>query len=175
MADEQKGISAKIIAPKELILQELILLYIERPRKPSREAWNILSPDQISKFGKPLRPSQFVEDAAQGDEEVDIGRGGQWRHLRAQVGHPTENVCITAQLIQRIQPRVVGAQIAQEIAGRSTVVAGCVGMERSAEGVDCLIEDGRQNMRRRQWTMSHSIHAEVTGRGRICCATARVY
>jgi hypothetical protein len=59
VADEQKGISAKIIAPKELILQELILLCIERPREPSREAWNILSPDQISKFRKPLRPSQF--------------------------------------------------------------------------------------------------------------------
>jgi hypothetical protein len=48
VADEQKGISAKIIAPKELILQELILLCIEWPREPSREAWNILSPDTVT-------------------------------------------------------------------------------------------------------------------------------
>jgi hypothetical protein len=78
-------------------------------------------------------------------------------------------------LIQRIQPGVVGAQIAQEIAGRSTVVARCIGMERSAEGVDCLIEDGRQNMLQRQRTVSQSVHDEITGSGRICCATARVY
>jgi hypothetical protein len=83
VANEQKGISAKIIATKELVLQELVLPWIERPREPSREAWNILSSDQIGQFRKPLRPSQFVEDAAQGDEEVDIGRCGQWRLLQA--------------------------------------------------------------------------------------------
>jgi hypothetical protein len=48
-------------------------------------------------------------------------------------------------------------------------------MECSAEGVDSMLEDGRENMLQRQRTMSHSIHNEVTGRGRICCATARVY
>jgi hypothetical protein len=41
VADEQKGISAEIIAAKKLILQELILLWIERPRESSRETWNI--------------------------------------------------------------------------------------------------------------------------------------
>lgn len=89
--------------------------------------------------------------------------------------HPTENVGITPQLIQGIQPGVFGLAIAQEIAGRSTIVARCVGMERSTDGVDCLIEDGRQDVLQRQRTVSHSIHDEVTGRGRICCATARVY
>jgi hypothetical protein len=59
-------------------------------------------------------------------------------------------VCITAQLIQRMQPGVLGPEKAQEIAGRSTVVAGCVGMESSTERVNCLIEDGRQSMPKRK-------------------------
>jgi len=104
-----------------------------------------------------------------------LGCGGQWRRLGAQVRHPTENVCITALLIQRVQLGIFGLQKAQKIAGRSTVMPGRVGMERSAQGVDGLIEDGRQNVWQRQGTVSHSIHDEVTGRGRICCATARVY
>jgi hypothetical protein len=47
-----------------LVLQELILLCIERAWESSREAWDILSSDQISKFRKLLCPSQFVEDTA---------------------------------------------------------------------------------------------------------------
>jgi hypothetical protein len=91
------------------------------------------------------------------------------------VRHPAENVCITPQLVEGIQPGVFGPEKAQEIAGRSTVMAGCVGMEGSAERVNCLIEDGRQRMPKRKWTMPDSIHDEITGRGRMCCATARVY
>jgi hypothetical protein len=60
--------------------------------------------------------------------------------------HPTENVGITPQLTERIQLWVFGTQIPQKIAGRSTVMAGCVGMECSAEGVDGLIEHGCQDM-----------------------------
>jgi hypothetical protein len=61
VANQQEGISAKIIAPKELILQQLILLCIERPWEPSRGARDILRPNQISKFRKPLGPGQFMD------------------------------------------------------------------------------------------------------------------
>jgi hypothetical protein len=111
VADEQKGISAEIIAANKLILQELILLWIERPRESSRETWNIRPPDQIGQYRKPLGPSQFVEDAAQSDEEVDVRGCRKWRRLRAEMRHPTEDVRIAPQLIERIHFGVVGAEI----------------------------------------------------------------
>ena len=73
VANQQKGVAAQIVAAEQLLLQELILLCSKRPGKPLREARNVLAADQMSEFRKLFRPGQFIEDAAQMDEQVDIG------------------------------------------------------------------------------------------------------
>src|SRR6266568_7842481 len=73
VANQQKGVAAQIVTADQLFLQELILLCSKRPRKPSREARNVLAADQMCELRKRFRPGQFIEDAAQGDEQVDIG------------------------------------------------------------------------------------------------------
>ena len=98
-------ISRKTLPPRslrleELLLQELILLCGERAWKSLREARNVLAADQMGEFRKLFGPSQFVEDGAQSDEQVDIGCGRERRRLRAQAGHPAEDVGITAQLVE---------------------------------------------------------------------------
>ena len=105
VANQQKGIAAQIIAAEELLLQELILLCGERAWKSLREARNVLAADQMGEFRKLFRPSQFVEDAAQSDEPVDIGCGRQRRRLRVQARHPAEDVWLAAQLVQATAPR----------------------------------------------------------------------
>jgi len=52
-------------------------------------------------------------------------------------------VGLAAQLVQAVQLRVSGAEIAQEVASRATVVTRRVGTERGAEGT------GRAVFRRR--------------------------
>lgn len=73
VANQQKGVAAQIVTADQLFLQELILLCSKRPRKPSREARNVLAADQMRELRKRFGPGQFIEDAAQGDEQVDIG------------------------------------------------------------------------------------------------------
>ena len=53
---------------------------------------------------------------------IDIGRGRERRHLRAQAGHPAEDVGFTAQLVEALHLRMISAEIAQEVAGRPAVV-----------------------------------------------------
>ena len=106
-------------------------------------------------------------------EQVDIGGGDEGRRLRAQAGHPAEEVGLTAQLIEGVHRRVSGAEIAQEVAHGPAVVANGVRAERRAEGIDRAVEDGGQRMLERR--ASGAVHEESLGRGRTCCATARVY
>ena len=76
-------------------------------------------------------------------------------------------------MVQVLHPRMISAEIAQEIAGGSTVVASRVETECHAERIDRAIEDRSKRMLERR--ASRAIHEEVTGRGRMCCATARAY
>jgi hypothetical protein len=107
---------------------------------------NRLAADHMSEFRKLFCPSQLVADAAQSDEQVDIGCGHERRHLRLQAGHPAEDVGFTAQLVQALHLRMISAEIAQEIVGGPTVVASRVGTECYAEGIDRAIEDRSQRM-----------------------------
>jgi hypothetical protein len=172
VANQQKSVAAQIVAPEELLLQELILLCSERTRESLRETRNVLAADQMSEVGKLFRPSQFIEDAAQMEEQVDTGCRRQRRRLRAEAGHPAEDVWLTAQLLEGVHLGMIGAQIVQEVAGGPTVVTSSVGMERSAEGIDSLVEDRGQPMLERR---ASRVHDEVTGSGRMCWATARAY
>jgi len=67
-----------------------------------------------------------------------------------------------------------GAEIAQEVVGSPAVMTSCLGTECSAEGIDSAVKDRDQMMLERK-ASSRAVHEEVTGRGRMCCATARAY
>jgi len=65
------------------LLEELILLGRERAWKPLRWPRNVLAANQTSECSKLFGPSQFVEEGAQSDEPVDVGRasGSQTRRI----------------------------------------------------------------------------------------------
>jgi len=173
VADQQKGVTPQIVALDELLLQELILLGGEGAWESLREVGDIFATDQVGELRKLLGPSQFGEDGAQGDEQVDIGGGHERRRLGAQTGHPAEEVGLPAQLVQGVHRGVSGAEIAQEVADGAAVVTSGVGAERRAEGIDRAVEDRSQRMMERQ--ASRAVHEESLGTGRRCWATAWAY
>ena len=64
VTNQQKSIGAQIVASKELLLQELVLLWGERTREPMWQTRNILGMDQMGEFGILFHPGQFGKDAA---------------------------------------------------------------------------------------------------------------
>jgi len=176
VANQQKGIATKIVAAEEFLLQELVLLCREWARKSLREAREVLAADQMGKIRKLFHPRQFLADAAQSEEQVAIGCGHKRRYLRTQAGHPTEDVGITTQLVQALHLRMIGAEIAQEVASRSAVTTSRVGTERNSEGINRAVEERSQSPRMLERRTSRAVHEEEAfGRGRMCCATARAY
>src|ERR1035437_5007120 len=133
MANQQKGISAEIVAAHELLLKKLILLCGERPWKSLRGAWDVFAPDQMRELRLLCVPCQIAADGAQGNEPVNVGRGDQGRRLRAQSRHPSEDVRIAAQLLEMRDPGVIGSEIRKEVAHRTAVIPRRLGVERSAE------------------------------------------
>ena len=87
--------------------------------------------------------------------------------------HPPEDVGVAAKLRERAYLGVCGAEIAQEVADGSPVVASGFGMERSCERGDGAVEGIRQRMLKRRSPCA--IHERFPGRGRMCWATARAY
>jgi len=146
VADQQKGITPQIVAVDELLLQELILLSGERAWEPLRGVGNVLATDQVCEERKLLGPSQFGEDGAQGNEQVDIVGRRERRRVGAQAGHPVEEVGLSAQLVQGVHLRVMSAEIAEEVADGPAVVTNGVGAERRAEGINRAVEDWSQRM-----------------------------
>jgi len=112
VANQQKDIATEIVATKEFLLQELVLLGWEWAWTSLWATRNILAADEMSEFGKLFAPRQFIQDGTQSDEPAHIRCGYQRRHLRAQTGHPAEDVGLTAQLVEAIDPGVMGAEIA---------------------------------------------------------------
>jgi len=74
VAHQQEDIATQIVAAKEFLLQELILLGREWPWKSLRGTRNVFAAEEMSEFRKLFGPSQFVQDGAQSDEADDIGR-----------------------------------------------------------------------------------------------------
>jgi hypothetical protein len=141
VANQQKGIATQVVAAEEFLLQEFILFCRERTWKSVWEARNILAADQMGEFRKLFGPRQLVEDATQSDKPVDTGCSRERGCLRTQARHPAENVGFTAQLVQALHLRMISAEIAQEIAGGTTVVTSRVGTECRAERIDRTVED----------------------------------
>jgi len=73
VTNQQKSVTAQIVAAEKFLLEEFILLCGERAWQPSGTMRNVLAADQMSKFRQLLGPSQFMEDVAQMDERVDTG------------------------------------------------------------------------------------------------------
>src|SRR6266516_1574921 len=110
-------INRKTLPPRSLrrrnsCWQELVLLGCEWAWTSLWATRNILAADEMSEFGKLFAPRQFIQDGTQSDEPAHIRCGYQRRHLRAQTGHPAEDVGLTAQLVEAIDPGVMGAEIA---------------------------------------------------------------
>jgi hypothetical protein len=95
VAEQQKYVSAEIVAAQKLLLQGLILFCGERPWKSLRCARDVFATNEASKFKTLVRPCQFVEDASESDKPADTGHGRQWRLLRTHAGHPAQDVGIT--------------------------------------------------------------------------------
>src|SRR5579863_3893161 len=102
MADQQKDVALPIITADELLLQKLILLSGERACQSLRTVRDVFATDEASKLGKVFGTGQFCEQGAQSDEPQAIGGGGERRHLRAQMGHPAEQVGLAAQLLESV-------------------------------------------------------------------------
>ena len=119
----------------------------ERAWEPLRGVRNVLATDQVGEERKLLGPSQFGEDGAQGDEQVDIVGRRERRRQGPQVGHPAEEMGLTAQWVQGVHLGVMGAEIAQEVADGAAVVTRSAEAERRSEGIDRAIEERSQGMR----------------------------
>jgi len=123
VAEQQKDISAQIIAAQELLLEELILFGDERPWQSVRRARDILAQQQVRECRQMVGPRQFIEDSAQREEAADAGCRGQGWNMRPHMGHPSEDMRIAAQLRQMANLRVLGAEIDQEVAQHDVVLA----------------------------------------------------
>jgi hypothetical protein len=64
VANQQEDIRAQVVTAEKLPLQQLILFSGKRTRKSVWKARDVLAPDQVSEFGKLVRPRQFVEGPA---------------------------------------------------------------------------------------------------------------
>ena len=173
VANQQKGVAAQIVTAEEFLPQELILLCGERTREPLRQAWDILASDQMREIRELFVPSQFGKDAPQRNQQIDVRRCPERWSLCAEPGHPAEHVRTAAQLLKRDDVGVISTEVAQKIAGRSAVMAGGFGIERSGKRLDGSVEHRDEAMLQRR--TPRQFHDEAAGTGRMCCATARVY
>ena len=131
--------------------------------------WN-----RSGEFGKLCGPGQFLQNAAQEEEAIDIGDGRQGRRLRAQVSHPAEDVRIAAQLLQRMHLGMFGAEIRSGSCGR------CRGSDEPSPEVSAAVSDSTARSNEGPsgcWSggLARAIHDGITGSGRMCWATARAY
>ena len=85
-----------------------------------------------------------MEDGAQSEEPADAGCRGQGRILGAQVGHPSEDMRIAAELFKTSNLRVFGSEIDEETAHHDVVVAFAGRSECGAQGLDRMGEDRSQ-------------------------------
>ena len=98
MAQQQEDVGGQIIAPKQFLLNELILLCRQGAGQMLRSPRDILTADQMCQIRKLRGPGEFLQNAPQKKEAADVDGWRQRRVLRAHMGIPAEDVRITAQL-----------------------------------------------------------------------------
>jgi hypothetical protein len=94
MALQQEEVGRQIIAAEQLLLDGLILLRRQGAGEALRRPRRILATDQMGQIGKLCGPGKFLQDAPQTHESRDV----DGRRQGAQVGEPTEDMRVTAQL-----------------------------------------------------------------------------
>ena len=82
-------------------------------------AGNIVATEQIGKGRELLGPGEFLRHTAQVDHIVRA----RDRVVRPQQGQPTEDVGIAAQLIERVDLRILSAEISQKVPNCSATIA----------------------------------------------------
>src|SRR5712692_5898858 len=120
-----------------------------------------------------LGPGEFFQHAAQVDHVVGARDRGQWRVVRPQEGQPTEDMGIAAQLIERVNLRMLSAEISQKVPNGSAIGGdGCVTQRRCHRFCGWPEELGQRV--RGEWN-TFSFHDCDGGAGRMSRATARAY
>ena len=84
-------------------------------------AGNVVTTEQMGKGRQLLGPGEFFQHAAQVDDIVGACNRGQWRVVRPQESQPTEDMGIAAQLIERVNRRILSAEISQEVPDRTAI------------------------------------------------------
>jgi len=99
----------------------LILLGSQRARQTVFLTGNIVATKQMGKSRELLGPGEFFQHAAQVDHIPGASDGSQWRVARAQEDQPAEKVWITTQLLERVNLRILSAEINEEVPDGCTV------------------------------------------------------
>lgn len=136
-------------------------------------ARHIVTTEQMGKGRELLGPGEFFQHTAQVDHIVSARDRSQWRVVRPQQGQPTEDMGIAAQLIERVNLRILSAEISQKVPNCSAIGRdGCIS-QRSRHRFCRWLEECRQRVRG-EWD-TFSFHDCVGGAGRTSWATARAY
>lgn len=161
VAEQEEDISGKIVAAHKLLLEDLILFRSKGTGQTVGRARDILTPYQVSKFGKLVCPGQLVEDGTQSDKSSDAGCRSQGRSLCAHARHPSEDVRIATQLLEAGNVGVLSTEIDDEAAQGDVVVALGGRTERGGEGLDGARKGRRQWMLERR--AAPALHELILG------------
>jgi hypothetical protein len=75
---------------------------------------NIIRDEQMGQGRNLLGPGKLFQHASQVDHIPGAGVGSAWRVVRSQESQPAEKVRITTQLMERVNFRILGAQVKEE-------------------------------------------------------------
>jgi hypothetical protein len=109
-ANQQKGVTTRVVAAEEL-LQELVLLGGEQTGESFAAGAECPRGGSAERVQEAVPSSQFIEDAAQRDESVDVGCSRQRRHVRVQMAHPAEDLWLAAPAVQGVQVGITATEI----------------------------------------------------------------
>src|SRR5258708_16387850 len=127
VTEKQQDITNEVIASQQLLLDQLMLLRSQRARQMVLLARYIVTTEQMGKGWELLGPGEFFQHTAQVDHIVSARDRGQWRVVRPQQGQPTEDMGIAAQLIERVNLRILSAEISQKVPDCSAIGRdGCI-------------------------------------------------
>jgi hypothetical protein len=114
VTQKQQDVTGEVIAPEQFLLDQLILLWSQRPRQVALLAGNIVTIEQMGEVRELLRPGKVFQHPAQSDHVVGARYRGEGRLVRAQESQPAQDGRIAAQLLERINFRKLSAEISQK-------------------------------------------------------------
>src|SRR5258708_36531761 len=136
-------------------------------------AGNVVTTEQMDKGRELLGPGEFFQHTAQVDHIVGGRNRGQRRVVRPQEGQPDEDMRIAAQLMERVNVRILSTKVCQKVPSGSAIGSNGRIPQRSRHRFRCWPEELGQRMSVERKTFS--FHDCDGGTGRMCWATARAY